>query len=88
MGIRRVTKEDGVDHAKHRCGGADAESQREDGCYGKYGISAKAADRIAQVEENRFDEWQTGSFAIGLAGLLRAAQQKERLAPRLLCAES
>ena len=86
--IRQRSQQDGIHQRVDDCVGADAERQREHSGDGEARRPAHLAQRKAHVLQNALDRRQRGALAIGLAGLLGAAQPKYSLPTRFLCAQA
>jgi hypothetical protein len=69
-----------LNQAIDRCGGSDAERERDDGDRGEAGIAAELARGIAEVRGDAIDEWRSRLDTIGLLLLSKAAEAQARLA--------
>jgi hypothetical protein len=78
----------GVDERKHRCGGADAEGEGENGDGGKARIAAQSSEAVADVAAELVEEAQADGGAVSFVLRGGLAKIDARFALRLFGAEA
>src|SRR5580692_5230497 len=82
--VRERAEENAVDHAEDGGGGADTESQSQNGDGSESAGFFEQAEGEACVLEKSFEEWERTFVSGGFFGLLRTAELDEGLAAGFL----